>query len=97
MPHQARKTRITVRLQPRASRDEILGWNDEGTLRVRVMAPPVGGAANAALIRLLAKRLGVAKSNISLVSGVTARNKIVEIEGVTEATIKREVGARPGR
>lgn len=86
-----------MRLQPRASRDEILGWNDEGTLRVRVMAPPVGGAANAALIRLLAKRLGVAKSNISLVSGVTARNKIVEIEGVTEATIRREVGARPGR
>ena len=96
MPQKARKTRISVRLQPRASRDEILGWNEEGTLRVRVMAPPVGGAANAALVRLLAKRLGVAKSNISLVSGATARNKIVEIEGVTEAVLKREVGVRPG-
>ena len=89
-------TRIAVRLQPRASRDELLGWNEEGALRVRVMAPPVDGAANAALIRLLAKRLGVAKSKVSLVSGATARNKIVEIEGVTEAVLRKELGARPG-
>ena len=84
-----RAIRITVRLQPRASRDELLGWNEEGTLRVRVMAPPVDGAANAALLRLLARRLGVAKSKVSLISGATARNKIVEIEGVTEAVIRK--------
>ena len=53
------------------------------------MAPPVGGAANAALIRLLARRLGVAKSRVSLVSGTTARNKIVEIEGVTDAALRK--------
>ncbi len=56
---------------------------------MRVMAPPVDGAANAALIRLLVKRLGVAKSKVSLVSGARARNKIVEIEGVTEAVIRK--------
>lgn len=78
-----------MRLQPRASRDELLGWTEEGTLRVRVMAPPVGGAANVALIRLLARRLGVAKNRISIVSGATSRNKIVEIEGVTEAAVRK--------
>ena len=89
MPQKPRKTRISVRLQPRASRDELLGWNEEGALRVRVMAPPVGGAADAALIRLLARRLGVAKSRVSLISGTTARNKIVEIDGVTDAALRK--------
>ena len=58
----------------------MVGWNDEGALRVRVKAPPVDGAANAALIQLLAKRLGVAKSAITLITGATARNKIIEVE-----------------
>ena len=56
---------------------------------------PVGDELPA-LIRLLVKRLGIPKSNVSLVSGATARNKIVEIEGVTEAELRKEVGARPG-
>ena len=89
MAQKTQKIRITVRLQSRASRDEMLGWNEEGALRVRVMAPPVDGAANAALIRLLVKRLGVAKSKVSLVSGARARDKIVEIAGVTEAVIRK--------
>ena len=89
MAQKTQKIIITVRLQSRASRDELLGWNEEGTLRVRVIAPPVDGAANAALVRLLARRLGIAKSKVSLVSGARARNKIVEIEGVTEAVIRK--------
>jgi uncharacterized protein (TIGR00251 family) len=80
--------KITVRLQPRASRDEVLGWNEEGALRVRVKAPPVDGAANAALIVLLAKKLGVSKGKVMLISGATARNKIVEIKGVSIAELK---------
>lgn len=76
-------TRITVRLQPRASRDEVLGWNEEGALRVRVKAPPVDGAANSALLQLLAKTLGVSKSQVTLITGATARNKIIEIDGLT--------------
>ncbi len=80
--------KITVRLQPRASRDEVLGWNEEGALRVRVKAPPVDGAANAALVTLLAKQVGVSKSKVTLVSGATARNKIVEIYGVSGAELK---------
>ena len=91
-----RKSRITVRLQPRASRDELLGWTEEGTLRVRVMAPPVGGAANAALVQLLAKRLGIAKSKVLLVSGATARNKVIEVQGVAEDVL-RKLTWHPGR
>jgi uncharacterized protein (TIGR00251 family) len=83
----ADSVRITVRLQPRASRDEVLGWNEEGALRVRVKAPPVDGTANAALIVLLAKQLGVSKGKVTLITGATARNKIVEVEGVSRETL----------
>jgi uncharacterized protein (TIGR00251 family) len=79
-------SRISVRLQPRSSRDEILGWQKEdaeGALRVCVKAPPVDGAANKALVQLLAKTLSIRKSNITLVSGATVRNKIIEVEGLT--------------
>jgi uncharacterized protein YggU (UPF0235/DUF167 family) len=90
--------RITVRLQPRASRDEVLGWqevpgevvssNEALVLRVRVKAAPVVGAANAALIQLLSKQLGLSKSKISLVAGATSRNKIVEIQDLSSSDIK---------
>jgi len=80
-----------VRLQPRASRDEVLGWNEEGALRVRVKAPPVDGTANVALVQLLAKTIGVAKGKIMLVSGATARNKIIEIEGLTGEELKKRL------
>jgi uncharacterized protein len=85
--------RLTVRLQPRASRDEVLGWNEAGALRVRVKAPPVDGEANKAMIQLLAKQLGVPKGQITLVSGATARNKIVEIQGVTSTDLKKRFSA----
>ncbi len=77
------ETRIRVRLTPRAARDEIAGWQD-GLLRVRVTAPPVKGAANAALERLLAKALGVPKSAVGVVSGAKAREKIVGIGGLSQ-------------
>jgi uncharacterized protein (TIGR00251 family) len=77
--------RLRVRLTPRSGRDRIDGWapDAEGgrVLRARVAAPPAEGAANAALIALLAKSLGVPKSAVAIVSGATSRLKIVEIEG----------------
>ena len=81
-------SRITVRLQPRASRDEILGLNDDDALRVRVKAPPIDGAANEALVKLLAKARGVRTGSVRLVSGATARNKIIEVEGLTAGELK---------
>jgi hypothetical protein len=77
------EARIRVRLTPRSTRDEIVGWQD-GSLRVRVSAPPVEGKANAALERLLAKALGVPKIAVGIVSGGRSREKTVVIDGLSQ-------------
>jgi uncharacterized protein (TIGR00251 family) len=76
--------RIAVRLAPRASRDQVLGPHGEA-LKVAVTAPPVEGEANARLVKLLAKRLGVPKGAVRIVSGATARDKVLEVTGVNAA------------
>jgi len=73
--------RFAVRLTPRAGADRIEGVA-AGVLKARVAAPAVDGAANAALIRLLAEELDVPRSDIQLVTGATARRKIVAVDGV---------------
>lgn len=65
-------------LQPRASKDEIVGEHD-GALKIRVKAPPVDGAANKQLVKFLAKQFGVAKSDVIIESGETSRRKRVRI------------------
>jgi uncharacterized protein (TIGR00251 family) len=82
----ARGVRFEVRVQPRASRSEIVG-EQEGALRVRLAAPPVGGAANDALIALLADLLNIPKRDIRIVSGATSKRKIIEAEGVSAAQV----------
>ena len=59
---------VRLRVQPRASRDEVVAWQDDA-LRVRVTAPPVEGEANAAVRTLLARTLGVAPSTVEVVRG----------------------------
>jgi uncharacterized protein (TIGR00251 family) len=78
--------RVAIRVAPRASRDAIVGVLD-GALKVALTAPPVEGAANDALVRLLAKALGVPKGAVRLVQGERSRDKVVEIAGVDEATV----------
>ena len=73
--------RISVKVKPRASRDIVEGWK-EGALVVRLTSPPVDGAANSSLIRLLAKKTGVARSRIRIVSGEKGRSKILEFDGI---------------
>lgn len=79
--------RIRVRLTPRGGRDVIDGWDGE-VLRVRVAAAPVDGKANDALVRLLAKALGVARSRVTLVAGAQARAKVVEVDGLTAEQVR---------
>jgi hypothetical protein len=69
---------LVLRVQPRASRDELLP--DPDRLRVRITAPPVEGAANAHLLRYLAGRFGVAPSRAELVRGASGREKTVRIQ-----------------
>jgi hypothetical protein len=83
--------RIPVRAVPRASKSELAGEHD-GALRVRLAAPPVEGEANAELVRFLAKRLGVPRSSVRVVSGETGRNKVVEVDGVDLETARRALG-----
>ena len=86
-------TRFAVRLMPRAGSDRVDGVSDDGVLQARVAAPAVGGAANAALVRLLADELGVSKSSVRLVAGASGRHKLIVVDGLAPD----EVAARwPG-
>lgn len=77
---------FSVRVQPRASRSEILGeW--QGALRVRLAAPPVDDRANEALCRLLAERLKVPLSAVTLLRGARSRTKQIEVRGATAAQV----------
>jgi uncharacterized protein YggU (UPF0235/DUF167 family) len=87
--------RFAVRLTPRGGADRVDGVSEEGVLQARVSAPAVGGAANAALIRLLADELEVAKGSVRLVAGATGRHKLVVVEGVRpEAVAARWPGIK---
>ena len=70
---------FAVQLVPRASRTEIAGWTPEGALKVRVTSPPVDNQANTELIRLLAKTLGVARSDVQILAGTTSRRKRLQV------------------
>jgi uncharacterized protein (TIGR00251 family) len=80
--------RFAVRLTPRAAADHVDGVVD-GVLRARVGAPAVEGAANNALIRLIAEELGIAKRDVRIVAGAQSRQKLVVIDGVDAATLTR--------
>jgi uncharacterized protein len=81
--------RMSVRVIPRSSKNSIT-W-EEGVLKVRLTAPPVDGAANEALIALLAQRLGLPKRDISIVQGATGRQKTIEIMGMTAEAVEQKI------
>ena len=86
--HQIRDGRLVFRVQvaPRSSRSEIVGEHN-GSLRVRLAAPPVDGAANKELIHVLAKTFKVSRNAVTIVSGHSGRLKQVSIEGVSESAL----------
>ena len=79
---------LDIHVQPRASRNsvEVAAY---GTVKVRVTAPPDKGKANDAVVKLLAKRLGVSKSAVRIVRGHTSRNKVVQVEGMDRDDVIR--------
>lgn len=82
---------FTVRVIPRASRSEVVGEFD-GALKVKVCAPPVDGAANAEIQKLIAKRLGVSRSAVQIVSGESSRTKRLRVSGVTAEQVLAALG-----
>ena len=83
-----RVLRFAVRVQPRASRTEIVGTHGDA-LKVRLAAPPVDGAANDALVALLADALAVPRRAVRIVAGASSRPKTVEVDGTTADAVQR--------
>jgi hypothetical protein len=81
---------FAVRVVPRSSRNQIVGV-EGGALKIKLTAPPVEGAANAALIEFVAEWLGVRRSVVSIVSGDKARSKLVRVSGVTREQVLNHV------
>jgi hypothetical protein len=80
------KTRILVHVQPNASRNEALCFQD-GVLRVRIAARPIKGQANQELIKFLSNTFGVSKSNLTIEKGVTSKRKVISINGLTQIQV----------
>ena len=84
-------TRLTLRVQPRASRNAIVGLHGQ-SIRIRLTAPPVDGAANQALVAFLSERLGVPAAALDLVRGHGSRDKVVEVTGLAPEEVARRLG-----
>ena len=84
-------TMLSIRVTPRAKKSEISELMQDGTIKIRLTAPPVGGKANLALVAFLSDKLGVPSSKIELISGSKGRNKRVLINGMDEQTTLRRI------
>jgi len=82
---------LTIRVTPRARKTQFGGVLEDGTLRIRVAAPPVEGKANQALIKFLAKVLGVRKSRIEIVAGERGLDKILSVVGMTAEEVEEKI------
>ena len=85
---QDRGLTFAVRVVPRASRSEIAGEHN-GALRVRIAAPPVSGAANRELVRILAKTFKLPQNAVEIVSGTNSKSKTVRVRGADAATLEQ--------
>jgi uncharacterized protein (TIGR00251 family) len=78
---------FSVRVIPRSSKSEIVGPHD-GSLKVKLNSPPVDGAANSELVRLLARAFGVSKGQVEIMSGTTSKLKQIKLHGADEAALQ---------
>ncbi len=85
------ETLLKLHVTPRGSKNEITGWRDD-VLCVKITAPPVEGAANAAIAKFIADALGVRKSQVELVSGDKSREKTLRINGLSWDAIRSRLG-----
>jgi hypothetical protein len=90
----AEGVRLRLRIQPRAARTELVGLHGD-TIRIRLGAPPVDGAANDELVSFLARVLGVPRRAVEITAGHTGRQKTVTVSGVDPGVAARALGLRP--
>ena len=89
-PNPGESCTIKIRVQPKSSRNQVDGFQD-GALRVRVTSAPTEGQANAAVIAILAKTLGVSKSRLEIIRGYSSRDKVVSVDTLTEQEVQRKI------
>jgi uncharacterized protein len=90
---QGRGLTFAVRVVPRASSSKIVGEHN-GALRVRIAAPPVEGAANRELVKVLAKSFELPQNAVEIISGANSKNKTVRIRGADAAQLEQLIGSR---
>tara|TARA_B100001013_G_C24471263_1_gene387522 strand:- start:358 stop:645 length:288 start_codon:yes stop_codon:yes gene_type:complete len=91
MPRATGAVTLEVRVTPRSKRNSV-EVASLGHLRVRVTVAPEGGKANAAVLKLLAKSLGIPKSRMTIIRGQTNRDKVISIDGVTSSSLEVKLG-----
>jgi len=87
-------TVLKIKIFPRASQDQISGFMEDGTIKMRLTAPPVDGKANHQLIKFLSEILEVPTSKIEIVTGKTNHTKLVKIIGVKTEVVKIKINKR---
>ena len=94
--HGQKGSALAVRVTPRASRNEIVELMDDGTIKVRIAAPPTDSEANETLINFLSEILGVPKSRLDIVAGVAGRDKLIAVMDMDVDTAQQRILAHLG-
>ena len=95
--HDGRKgSALAVRVTPRASRNEIVELLDDGTIKIRIASPPTDNEANETLLEFLSQILGVPKSRLDIVAGVTGRDKLISVVDMDAETANQRILAHLG-
>jgi uncharacterized protein (TIGR00251 family) len=92
----SRGAAFTVRIVPKANRTEIVGIQEDGTIKIRLMAPPVEGEANEELIHFLAEFLGVKDSEVEILAGANSRKKLITVLNISSDAVEEKVRAAAG-
>lgn len=92
----SRGAAFTVKIVPKANKTEIVGVQEDGTIKIRLMSPPVEGQANEELIKFLAEFFNVHKTDIEIVAGLDSRKKLVSVINVRAEDVDRLVKAKTG-
>ena len=88
--------RLRLRVRPGARAAGVAGWRADGVLQVTVREPAEDGRANRAVVELLAQRLGLARGEVEIVHGAGSRDKLVEIRGLDEPTVRARLDRAEG-
>jgi uncharacterized protein (TIGR00251 family) len=82
---------ITVRVSPKSQKGAVIGWMDDGALKVKVLSAPEGGRANIELLRIVAEELRIPVRNVSIESGSASTTKTLKVMGLSEDEVRRRL------